>query len=98
MEARVQDGWDEGEVRHAGAEALDVLEPVLREVRRLEVLSEKKRGIFYRKREAFLHFHEDDAGLFADLKTAGGDYMRFRVSTATERKRFLIAVRKAAAP
>jgi hypothetical protein len=96
MEARVQDGRGEGEVRHAGAAALDVLEPVLREVRRLEVLSEKKRGIFYRKREAFLHFHEDDAGLFADLK-AGGAYVRHRVSTAVERKRFLAAVRKAAA-
>jgi hypothetical protein len=82
-------------MKHAGAEALGALEQVLREVRRLGGLIEKKPGIFYRKREAFLHFHEDAAGLFADLKTSG-DYVRFRVSTAAERKAFLAAAKKAA--
>ena len=32
MEARVRDGWGEGEMKHAGADSLDALEPVLREV------------------------------------------------------------------
>ncbi len=83
-------------MKHAGAEALDALGPVLLEVRRLEGLTERKRGIFYRKREAFLHFHEDTAGLFADLKTATrSEYVRFRVSTAAERKTFLVAAKKA---
>ena len=85
-------------MKHAGGAALDALEPLLREVRTLPSLIEKKRGIFYRKSKAFLHFHEDEAGLFADIKLAGDrDYVRFRVSNATECKVFLIAAKKAAA-
>jgi hypothetical protein len=82
-------------MKRAGRQALAALEPVLHEVRRLGGLIEKKSGIFYRKREAFLHFHEDAAGLFADLKMSG-DYVRFRVSTGAERKAFLAAAKKAA--
>jgi hypothetical protein len=82
-------------MKHAGTDALRALEPVLREVRRLGGLTEKKPGIFYLKRDAFLHFHEDAAGLFADLKISG-DYVRFRVSTGAERKAFLAVSKKAA--
>ena len=82
-------------MKHAGEAALDALEPLLREMRLLPALNERKRGIFYRKREALLHFHEDAAGLFADLKV-GGDYRRFRVSTAAERKTLLAAAKQAA--
>lgn len=95
MEARLQDGRAEGEMKHAGDAALDTLEPLLREVRLLPGLVEKKRGIFYRKSQAFLHFHEDAAGMFADLKISG-DYIRFRVSTGAERKAFLAAAKKGA--
>lgn len=85
-------------MKHAGAEALDALEPLLNEVRRAAGLNERKRGIFYRKSKAFLHFHEDPAGMFADVKLSGdGDYTRLRVSTAAERKAFLAAVKKALA-
>ena len=55
-------------MKHAGAEALDALEPLLNEVRRAAGLIERKRGIFYRKSQAFLHFHEDAAGMFADVE------------------------------
>jgi hypothetical protein len=82
-------------MKHAGDAALDALEPLLRDVRRLSYLNERKRGIFYRRRDAFLHFHEDAAGLFADLKI-GGEYRRFRVSTAAERRLFVAAAKKAA--
>jgi hypothetical protein len=75
-------------VRHAGSAALDELEDLLVKVRAHETLLEKKRGTFYRKSSAFLHFHEDLAGLFADLKV-GGDWARFRVSSARERAAFL---------
>jgi len=84
-------------VKHAGSEALDSLEPVLGEVRALPGLTEKKRGIFYRKSQAFLHFHEDAEGLFADVKLGNAGYTRLRVTTAAERKRFLAATRKALA-
>jgi hypothetical protein len=75
-------------MKHAGPSALDALEPLLAELRALDGLVEKKRGTFYRRSAAFLHFHEDAAGLFADLKQ-GDDWDRLRVSTARERKALL---------
>lgn len=55
-------------MKHAGPDSLAKLESLLREVRKHPVLREKKPGTFYRGGVAFLHFHEDAAGLFADLK------------------------------
>ena len=37
---------------------------------------EKKLGVFYRKSRAFLHFHEDDGGLFADVRVSGTEFDR----------------------
>ena len=84
-------------MKHAGPAALDALEPLLIEMRKFEKLRERKRGAFYRGGSGFLHFHEDPEGFFADVKLEkGGDFTRFRVSTAAERKRFLSLARKAA--
>ena len=58
------------------------------ELRKREALREKKPGIFYRKSIAFLHFHEDQAGLFADVKV-GDRFERLAVSTAEQRERLL---------
>jgi hypothetical protein len=82
-------------VRHATPAALDRLEPLLAELRGVEGLREKKRGTFYRGSSAFLHFHEDPAGLFADVKLAGSDFTRLRVATAAEQRALLAAVRRA---
>ena len=38
--------------------------------------------------QGFLHFHENPAGIFADLKQ-GKEYRRYRVSTRREREAFL---------
>ncbi len=71
-------------MKHAGPEALDRLEPLLIRIRALPGLVEKKRGTFYRKSRAFLHFHEDPKGLFADIRLgAAPDFDRFDVTTAT---------------
>jgi hypothetical protein len=78
-------------MKHAGQEALDELEEVLETVRRHPRLRERKRGAFYLKSIGFLHFHEDPAGLFADLKI-GHRFERFRVSTSAERKTLLTKV------
>jgi hypothetical protein len=72
-------------MKHAGPEALDSLAELLEEIRRYAGLREPKRGTFYRKSSAFLHFHEDPAGLFADLKV-DGEFQRLCVSTAAERR------------
>ena len=66
-------------MRHARPAALDALEPLIERLRSLP-LREKSRGVFYLKSKAFLHFHEDPAGLFGDVRTAdGADFDRFRV-------------------
>jgi hypothetical protein len=67
-------------MKHAGEAALDALEPLLCAVRSMGALKEKSRGVFYLKSRAFLHFHEDPAGLFADLRAADGcDFERIKV-------------------
>jgi hypothetical protein len=75
-------------MKHAGPEALDQLEPILEEIRRLDGLKEKKRGSFYCRSSGFLHFHEDPAGFFADLKV-GDDYVRLPINSKTQTKTFL---------
>ncbi len=81
-------------MKHAGDATLDHLEPLLAALRGLPALRERKRGSFYRGSAAFLHFHEDPAGIFADLKLEG-DWQRFRASTARERQTLLRRVRGA---
>ncbi len=51
---------------------------------------------FYRKSKAFLHFHEDPAGLFADLRV-GADFDRYPVNTKREWKELLRAMDRALA-
>ncbi len=70
-------------MKHASEKALESLEEVLKQVRQVEGLTERKPGVFYRKTRAFLHFHEDPAGLFADLRT-GSDWERLPVNTLEE--------------
>jgi hypothetical protein len=70
-------------MKHAGGGALDALEPVLAQLRTIEGLKEKSRGTFYHGSKAFLHFHEDPAGFFADLKK-NGDFVRFPVNNRAE--------------
>ena len=78
-------------MKHATALALDRLEPLLAKLRRHATLKEKSRGVFYQKSRAILHFHEDPAGLFADLRTTG-DWRRFGVNSVAERSALLQAV------
>ena len=79
-------------MRHAGPAALDALEDLLATLRAIADLTERSRGTFYRRSRAFLHFHEDPEGLFADLKR-DGEFARFRVSSARERAALLREVR-----
>ena len=75
-------------MKHAGDEALNSVEPLLKRIREYDALSERGRGKFYRKSSAFLHFHEDPAGIFADLKV-DGDWKRFPVNSSKEREKLL---------
>lgn len=81
-------------MKHAGEQALDQLEPLLGELRALPGMVEKKRGVFYRKSKAFLHFHEDPRGLFADLRDATGeDFDRFDVTNEPGRVELVATTR-----
>jgi hypothetical protein len=76
-------------MRHAGKETLDQLEPLLEHVRRVPRMIERTPGCFYLGSKAYLHFHEDPLGIFADVKLNGEKFERLRVSTKAERTRFL---------
>ncbi len=80
-------------MKHAGAAALDSVEDLLVAARALSSTVERSRGIFYRKSAAHLHFHEDPAGIFADLKVRGA-WRRLRVVTRAERRTFLARLKK----
>jgi hypothetical protein len=83
-------------VAHAGPAALDRLEPLLAAIRKLGLVEERKRGIFYRRRVAFLHFHEEGKRIHADLKR-GGDFTRYPANGKRDWARLLAAVKRAAA-
>jgi hypothetical protein len=70
-------------MKHAGAEALNTLNELLSAIR-ARGLNEPRPGSFYRQGRAWLHFHEDKAGLFADIRV-GTEWERFRVSETEER-------------
>jgi len=81
-------------VKHVSTAGLDELDDLLLELRRVDGLTEKKRGVFSRGSRAFLHFHEDPSGLYADVRI-DAEFERMRVTTKAERKRLLSVVRAA---
>lgn len=81
-------------MKHATAAALAGLSELLDQIRARDGLEEKKLGIFYRKSKSFLHFHEDPAGMFADL-CVGSDTARYPVNSHAEWKALLAAIDRA---
>jgi hypothetical protein len=71
-------------MKHAGAAAFEALSDLLDRLRSRTALTERRPGIFYVRGKAFLHFHEDPAGLFADLRV-GSDWQRFPLNSPDER-------------
>ena len=86
---RLEIGKLEPPMKHAGSETVARLEPMLRQLRARGDLIERSPGTFYRKSQAFLHFHEHPAGIFADLKDDLRTFQRYRVSTRDEQRRLL---------
>jgi hypothetical protein len=64
------------------------IEPLLEHLRARSVLREKRPGVFYLKSRAFLHFHDDPSGVYADVRLAD-DFVRMRVSTRSEQSDLL---------
>ena len=83
-------------MKHAGANALDQLEDLLEAIRAFVALKERSRGVFYFKSKAFLHFHEDPRGLFADVRADAGDgFDRIQVDDADGRDALLDRIARA---
>jgi hypothetical protein len=78
-------------MKHAGADALDALGDLLKSLRTRRTLVERRPGIFYVGGRAFLHFHEDPGGLFADLRL-DGEWWRFPANTPDERAELLVVI------
>jgi len=79
-------------MKHAGPDALERLEALLRKLRAFEALKEKARGTFYRRGRAFLHFHEHGDEYFADVRFTT-EFERIRVTRAAEQRALLARVR-----
>ena len=78
-------------MKHAGASAFEALSDLLESLRSRTALIERRPGVFYFRGKAFLRFHEDPAGLFADLRV-GSEWERFPVNSPGERAELLAAI------
>ena len=75
---------------HADAKALEPLLPLLRQLREIKGLKEMKPGIFYLRGAAFLHFHDDQGSLVADLKRASGSgFDRYPLATPQAQRKLV---------
>jgi hypothetical protein len=83
-------------MRHASPDDHEQLDGLLAALRATDSLTEKSPGAFYHRSKAFLHFHTDPSGLFADVRTdSSGSFERVRVTTKAEQRQLLSTVRTA---
>lgn len=82
-------------MKHAGPATLVRLAALLDALRGVRGLKERASGTFYRGGRAFLHFHEDPAGDFADVRLDGHTFTRLPVTTTAEQAACLARVRGA---
>jgi len=85
-------------MKHAGLDALATLELLLGKVRAHGSLVERTPGSFYRKSKAYLHFHEDSSGTYADVKLDHVEFTRVRVTTAQEQAHLLLLISESLQP
>ena len=84
-------------MKHATAETLSALAPLLQELRKRERLVERTPGAFYLRSKAFLHFHDDISGIYADVKLDFESFTRLRVTSDEEQKSLLSSIDEALA-
>ena len=70
-------------MKHAGPATLARITPLLEELRSRPALREMRPGVFSLKSRAFLHFHDDPSGVFADVRLAG-DFVRLAVTSRSQ--------------
>ena len=75
-------------MKHAGPSTLARIAPLLRELRTRTVLRERRPGVFELNARAFLHFHDDPSGVFADVRLAE-EFVRLPVTSVSEQSDLL---------
>src|SRR5262245_61622159 len=75
-------------MRHAGPSTLARISDLLEELRARSVLRERTPGVFELKSRAFLHFHADPSGVYADVRLAE-DFVRMPVTSRSEQSDLL---------
>jgi hypothetical protein len=80
-------------MKHASAATLSRVEPLLEQLRGMPGLTEKRPGVFYRRGAAFVHFHEDQTGIFADVRS-GQDWERRPAAAIREQSELLRRVKE----
>lgn len=81
-------------MKHATEETLLKYKSLLSKIRAIDGLKEKKPGIYYVKSKAFLHFHEDSGGLFADVRLTPPEFDRLPATTKRDQAALVGAIRK----
>jgi hypothetical protein len=75
-------------MKHAGGGTLARIAPLLEELRARPVLRERRPGVFELKARSFLHFHDDPAGIFADVRV-GEDFVRMPATSSAQQLELL---------
>jgi hypothetical protein len=82
-------------MRHARDADLDRIEPLLAQLRALDGLTEKSRGVFYLRSQACLHFHADGDDTYADVRIGTAGFERMRATTKAEQRSLVAVVKRA---
>jgi len=75
-------------MKHASPDTLARISPLLEGLRARPLLRERSPGIFYLKSRAFLHFHDDPTGIFADVRLTD-DFVRMPVTSTSQQSSLL---------
>jgi hypothetical protein len=75
-------------MKHAGPATLARISALLEELRARPALRETRPGVFALRSRAFLHFHDDPAGVFADVRLAE-EFVRMPVTSSAQQSDLL---------
>jgi hypothetical protein len=78
-------------MKHAGPDTLARIAPLLAELRARHVLRERRPGVFELGSRAFLHFHDDPSGIFADVRL-GDEFVRMPVTSPSQQSDLLAQI------
>jgi hypothetical protein len=83
-------------MKHATESTLEGLNDLLERLRSIDGMVEKRPGVFYRRSKAFLHFHEDPAGIFVDVRLRASEpFTRQEVTTRRQQSALVALVKDA---